>query len=209
MVRMVTSCSHPQETLLHMSSGSNSRYPDNHRLLTDCLNGDEKAWTTLVDRYSRLVYSIAYRTGLDRDDADDAVQGVFTIVLRRLESLQDVDRFSSWIITVAHRECWRVAKTRRDTPLPDTHDPADPEPAIDKLVADWEQASLVHDALERLDTRCRTLIEMLFLREPRPPYDAISDALGIAVGSIGPIRARCLKRLRGHLASLGVIESAQ
>lgn len=192
-----------------MSPGSYTPHTaDDARLLADCLAGDEDAWAALVERYSRLIYSIALRSGLNDDDAADTVQRVFTIVLRRLESLEQVERFSSWLITIAHRESWRVARSDCGTPLREDHDPVDPAPATDTVVADWEQASLVHEALGRLDGRCRVLIEMLFLREPRPSYEAISDALGIAVGSIGPIRARCLKRLRGHLAPLGVVDIA-
>ncbi len=79
-------------------------------LLSSCLAGDEDAWRTLVERYSRLAWSIALKSGLSEDDAADAVQNVFTITLRRLESLRDTERFSAWLITTSHRECWRIAR---------------------------------------------------------------------------------------------------
>ncbi len=50
------------------------------------------------------------KSGLSEDDAADAVQNVFTITLRRLESLRDTERFSAWLITTSHRECWRIAR---------------------------------------------------------------------------------------------------
>ena len=79
-------------------------------LLAACLAGDQQAWDTLVERYTRLVYSIALKSGLGEQDAADVVQNVFTIVLRRLESLQQPDRFSAWLITTARRESWRFRK---------------------------------------------------------------------------------------------------
>jgi RNA polymerase sigma factor (sigma-70 family) len=191
-----------------MPSGSK---PHKHDLATTlisrCLDGDERAWEQLVHQYSRLVYSIAYKSGLSDEDAADLVQNVFTIVLRRLESLQHVERFSAWLITVAHRESWRLRRSRQESTLEDDHDPADASASLDALVVEWEHASIVHDALQELGGRCRALIERLFLRDPRPSYESIAADLGIAVGSIGPIRGRCLRQLRDALETRGLVDA--
>jgi DNA-directed RNA polymerase specialized sigma24 family protein len=44
---------------------------------------------------------------------------------------------------------------------------------------------------------------MLFYDEPACPYQEIAKTLGIAVGSIGFIRQRCLERLRKSLLEAG------
>lgn len=175
-------------------------------LITMCLAGDEKAWAELVHRYSRLVLSIAYKSGLTQDDAADVAQNVFTIVLRRLESLQDTSRFSAWLITTTHRESWRYEKQYREQAIDDTMDPVDDEPSASVQVIAWEQASLVHRALERLGDRCQRLVRMLVLHDPRPSYDSIAVDLGISIGSIGPTRGRCMKQLRCHIEDLGLAD---
>lgn len=177
-------------------------------LIAKCLAGDEDAWAELVRRYSRLVYSIAFKSGLTADDAADVAQNVFTIVLRRLESLHDVDRFSAWLITTTHRESWRYKKQFREQPLDDTFDPVDDEPGAPQQVIAWEQASIVHRALDDLGGRCQHLLQMLFLDDPRPSYESISADLGISIGSIGPTRSRCLKKLKGQLEQFGINESS-
>lgn len=177
------------------------------QLLAGCLAGDQRSWDELAQRYSRLVYSIALKSGLTVDDASDVVQNVFTIVLRRLESLQQVDRFSAWLITISRRESWRYKRSLRDAALDDGLDVIDPEPDAEQQVVAWESASLTQQALERLGGRCQRLLTLIFLRDDRPSYTDISDELGIAVGSIGPIRARCLKRLREQLSALGVTDA--
>jgi RNA polymerase sigma factor (sigma-70 family) len=181
---------------------------DDGQILASCLAGDEAAWQVLVERYSRLVYSIAFKSGLDETEAADLVQDVFTIVLRRLESLQQVDRFSAWLITIANREAWRLKRSRAHIPLPDAFDVPDGEAALEATVIAWEHAATVQAALARLDDRCRRLLELLFVHDPRPSYDEIGSRLGIAIGSIGPIRARCLGRLRQRLADAGVVDVA-
>ncbi len=180
---------------------------DDAALLRACLAGDQDAWTTLVNRYTRLVYSIALKSGLNEHDAGDVVQNVFTIVLRRLESLQQPDRFSAWLITTTHRESWRIGKPRREHLSDDGVEPVDPDPTAESLVVEWEHAALTHQALEQLGDRCRRLLDLLFLHDAEPGYEVIAAELGIAVGSIGPIRGRCLKQLKGHLAELGVVDS--
>ena len=58
-------------------------------------------------------------------------------------------------------------------------------------------------ALAGLDERCRTLLGLLFYRAEPPPYSEIAAALGTSEGSIGPTRARCLKKLLGALREQG------
>lgn len=187
-------------------SGETANQRDDAALLAACLDGNEDAWTEMVTRYTRLIYSIAFTSGLNEQDAADVVQNVFTIVLRRLESLRDTDRFSAWLITTARRESWRVKKGKREEALDDAIDPIDSEPtAADQIIA-WEEASITHQALKQLGDRCQRLLELLFLHDPRPAYETIAAQLDISIGSIGPIRGRCLKRLKGQLTDLGIVD---
>jgi RNA polymerase sigma factor (sigma-70 family) len=180
---------------------------DDPALITMCLAGREDAWTELVRRYSRLVYAIALKSGLDGDAAGDVVQDVFIIVLRRLESLRETERFSAWLITTTRRESWRARKQNREQALDDAIDPIDNDPTAAEQVIAWEEASTVHRALGMLGDRCQRLMRMLFLQDPRPSYESIASDLGISIGSIGPTRGRCLKQLRGHIEELGLTES--
>jgi hypothetical protein len=44
--------------------------------------------------------------------------------------------------------------------------------------------------------RCRDLLIALFLEDPPPRYEQICERLRIPIGSIGPTRARCLRKLQ-------------
>lgn len=179
-------------------------------LIQACLRGDEQAWSDLVERYSRLVYSVARRHGLSPEDSDDVVQTVFTIVLRRLEALQDQRRLSSWLITTTYRECWRLLRrTPNDEPLPDTPTLSDNAPLPESEVIAWEESHLVRLALSRIDDRCRALLTALFLEPDPPSYEALADRLGMKLGSIGPTRARCFRKLEAELINLGVGRSRE
>lgn len=173
-------------------------------LVASCLEGDQVAWEELVNRYSRLIYSIAFKSGLNADDAADVVQNVFVTVLRKLESLRERDRFSSWLITTARRECWHYKSGKKEEILDEEFDVIDQSESTEDSVIAWEEAHLTRRAVDRLGDRCRKLLTTIFLTENRPGYNEIAIELGIAVGSIGPIRARCLKQLRTHISELGM-----
>ncbi len=172
--------------------------------MASCLEGDQAAWEELIHRYSRLVYSIAFKSGLDAEDASDVVQNVFITVLRRLESLRERDRFSSWLITTARRESWHYKSGKREHILDEEMDIVDESESTEESVIAWEQAYLTRRAVGQLGDRCQRLLTAIFLTDERPSYQEIGNDLGIAVGSIGPIRARCLKQLRGHITELGM-----
>ncbi len=63
----------------------------------------------------------------------------------------------------------------------------------------WELAEWLRSGLERIDERCRRLLRALYFDPDEPSYANIASSIGIAEGSVGPIRARCLKRLRDSL----------
>jgi RNA polymerase sigma factor (sigma-70 family) len=162
-------------------------------LLAACRDGDADAWDTLVVRYERLVFSVALRNGLDREDAADVTQDVFVALLKALHTLQHGEKLASWLMTVARRAAWRLnsAPGRRSTPSADTdlddgHDP----------VEDWTSVSTLHSAVGQMGDPCSTLIRQLYLDADQPSYAEIAARMGRSIGGIGPLRGRCLERLR-------------
>lgn len=172
-----------------------------------CLQGDAEAWTTLVHRYGKLVYGIALRSGLPADDSADVSQTVFLTTFRNLHLLERPASLRFWLSMIARREAWHakrqstrsVERERQEYGL----EIAASEPLPDEEVERLERLFLVQRALERLDERCRQLLELLFFRNPSLSYEDSARALGAPRGSIGPTRARCLEKLRKVLEELG------
>ena len=177
-------------------------------LVRACRAGDARAWEQLVERYGRLVAAIPRRMGMSSVDADDVFQDVFTLLLRHLESLRDEQRLAAWLITTTRRECWRRMRSARDlghAELPEEMPAADP--GLLEEIARGEREQGVRQAMARLDARCRDLLTALFLDASQPEYGAIARRLGMAVGSIGPTRARCFRKLDGFLREIGIDSS--
>jgi RNA polymerase sigma factor (sigma-70 family) len=179
-------------------------------LVTRANNGDRQAWDALVDRYTPLIWAICRRYRLDRDDAEDVGQLVWLRLLEQLENIRDPAALAGWLATTAQRECLRVVRTRRPHPagyVSDARDdPDNPAgPAEQELLAAERDAAL-REALARLPASCQRLIALL-RADPSVPYAEISTQLGIAVGSIGPYRGRCLEKLRRDPAIAALIRA--
>lgn len=174
-------------------------------LLAACRTGDGLAWDALVERYQRLVYTIPARYGLTPAEIDDVFQSTWLSLLRNLKTLREPDRVSAWLVTTARRECWerrrgsdyeRSVSTDLSTVLQDTE--AD-EQTPEEIVAEFREHQMLRTAIGRLGQRCQDLLRMLYFDATSPSYSDVADRLDTPIGSIGPMRARCLKKLRGLL----------
>lgn len=175
-------------------------------LIAACRNSDDAAWETLIKRYRRLIYAIPRRAGLDEDASGEIFQQVFTILVRYLDGIKDASRIQAWLVTTAKRETlaflrkqsrvrqMKTADDDEENSFDEMMNLADERILPDEAIIQIETQNRVRIAVESLDEKCRKLLEMLFYNEKPPPYSEIAAALEISEGSIGPTRARCLKK---------------
>ncbi|MBA3389270.1 MAG: sigma-70 family RNA polymerase sigma factor [Rubrobacter sp.] len=149
------------------------------------------------------MYSIPLRYGLSRDDAADVAQITFTILIQSLHTLSEDSRLGPWLATVARRHTWRfLERNRRETASERLEDTRLAQSAVllGKHDADsiehWELTEWLDTGLSKISESCRELLLALYFQPEQPSYAEIVDRLGMPLGSIGPTRARCLKRLK-------------
>ncbi len=173
---------------------------DDRTLIANCIAGDRYAWGLLIERYERLIFSIPLRYGMSESQAADIFQDVCLIMLNKLEQLHNEERLAAWLATVTRRECWKTMQRRDAAGYDDperllngqvapTDDPGD-------VMAEWESWEAVRRGLDEIEERCRRLLHLLYFESPQPSYTEIAADLGLPTGSIGPTRARCLKKLQ-------------
>jgi RNA polymerase sigma factor (sigma-70 family) len=198
------------EVALHAPVVTEARAADSWTdaaLVRACLNGNEEAWSALIDRYKRLIYSIPIKYGLSTDQANDIFQDACVDLLAALPRLREPQALPKWLMQVAAHKCARVKARDRQyahgDPETETGDVADTQPTSDQILCEVEREQSLRTACAALPVRCRSLVHMLFFESPTRPYKEIARELGIATGSVGFIRARCLQRLRTELKKHG------
>lgn len=169
------------------------------RMVRAAAAGDREAWDRLVNRYVALLWAIALRHGLNESDAADVVQTTWLRLLEHIDDIRDPSRVGSWLATTAQREALRIVAYRRRMVLNEDHAAFDgPDrlgAPVDEALIAREQAAAARQALDSLPPTWKSLVEML-TQDPRPSYEEIGADLGLPIGSIGPTRGRCVRRLR-------------
>jgi RNA polymerase sigma factor (sigma-70 family) len=180
-------------------------WPD-ARLVSECLEGSEEAWRALIFKYKNLIFSIPVKYGFSTDDATDIFQAVCLDMLSELPKLRKVKALPKWIMQITAHKCFHRKQQQQRT---EVMDPAAKEfekstpSRAEAVLQEAEDEQSLRQAMAELPPRCRELVQMLFYEEPVRPYQEIAATLGIAVGSIGFIRQRCLEKLRKRLLEAG------
>lgn len=178
-------------------------------LVEACLGGDQHAWAQLIDRYKNLIYSFPRRYGAGPSDAADVFQLVCTDLFTALPRLRNGQSVCAWIMAASAHESyrWKRRQTKRAQRegeylenTPQRADEATPALAMEQA----ERGRIVREAIATLPPRCQEMVRLLFFEDPPVPYQSVAQRLGLATGSIGLTRSRCLKRLERALLQVGL-----
>ncbi|MFY9841533.1 MAG: sigma-70 family RNA polymerase sigma factor [Terriglobales bacterium] len=184
--------------------------PSDERLIGRCLKGDQEAWSALIDKYKNLIYSIPIRLGMYQD-AGDIFQSVCVDLLVELPRLRERRALPKWLMQTCYHKClhYQRAADRLVELAPEgtNSDAALPASTVDELpehmLVQLEQEQMLRDSISELPDKCERMVRLLFFEIPPRPYEAIAEELGMATGSIGAIRGRCLTYLRKLLEKRG------
>ncbi|ROS76765.1 RNA polymerase sigma factor [Cellulomonas sp. PhB143] len=173
--------------------------------LLEYREGRSQRLADLVHEATPLLWHTARSQGVPRDLADDVVQSTWAALVRHVDTIDEPKAVLSWLLVTTRRASWDVvrryrAQTRLTTELPD--DATDtsraivsPHPGPEELALRTDRDRALWAAVGELSERCRILLRLV-AQADRPDYRAISEAVGMPVGSIGATRGRCLAKLR-------------
>jgi RNA polymerase sigma factor (sigma-70 family) len=191
-------------------ANSSLAHSTDEQLIGRCLKGDPEAWSALIDKYKNLIYSIPIKLGMYQD-AGDIFQSVCVDLLSELQRLREHRALPKWLMQTCYHKCLRYQRATDRlvelAPEGTDSDAASPARSADDLpehlLMQLEQEQILRDAISELPEKCERMVRLLFFENPPRPYENIAEELGMATGSIGAIRGRCLAYLRKHLEKRG------
>lgn len=175
-------------------------------LLTRGAAGDQQAWAELTERLMPAIWGVVRSFGLSRDQSEDLSQTVWLRLIDRHDTIRDPERVAGWVLSTARNEALAmIRKGNREQPTEvlDLTESTHAQPGDRLEVEDTHR--LLREAFEQLGEQCRALLRLL---ASKVPYADVAIHLDMPVGSIGPTRQRCLKRLRATSAGKQVREGA-
>jgi RNA polymerase sigma factor (sigma-70 family) len=169
-------------------------------LVPQALVGDQSAWNALVGGLSAVALKVARGYRLGDADARDVCQSTWLAVSQQLGALRDTARLPGWLATTARRQALRILADKAHEVVHSCERDLVPSPELLALRDERDRA--LWQAVARLPIRDRQLLWLLAYR-PELTYPEIAAELGISPGSVGPLRKRCLDRLRLRLLADG------
>lgn len=171
---------------------------DDSALVGAALGGRPEAFGTLVERYDRAVYHLAFRTLRDREEARDTTQEAFFKAYRSLHTFKTGAKFSTWIFAIAYHACCdRLSRRKRysNEELPERADTA-AGPELQAVASD--EARRLRAAIAALPEKYRTVITLYHLQGKQ--YDEIAQVLGMPMGTVKTHLFRAKDQLRRLLS---------
>jgi RNA polymerase sigma-70 factor (ECF subfamily) len=165
--------------------------PDDTQFVRCARQGDRNAYAALYDRYANLVRAICFDTTGSLEQSQDLAQEVFLRAYRKLPSLQDDNRFASWLIGIARhvgRE-W-VKRKRRDrkvrTGIPAEALAVEPD-------AEGRHDATIAKALAQLPEKQRLALHLFYLQGKSA--DQAQDVLGMSSSGFYKLLAQASEQL--------------
>jgi len=186
--------------------------PSDEALISAIAGGAVWAMEPLYQRYSRILYSLAYRMVADHQIAEDLIQDAFLAVWRRATSYSPQSgAVRSWLISIVHHRTidylrgvrrrsaikeatWEEVEQDERTAFPDVWDEA------------WRsvQSAQVRAALMNIPTDQRMVIELAYFQGWT--HSEIAEGCQIPLGTVKARMRLGLKHLKRKLEQMGINE---
>lgn len=173
------------------------------QLLARVAEGDDDAFTTLVERHQARLVRLCERLLHDHDEALDAAQEVFLKTYRKAGSLKPRGQLYTWLYRVATNNCLNRLRRRKvvrflplsppDSAAAERWEPADAAPGPERRLEDRRRWLATRSAIEQLAPNQRAVL--VLARFEGLPYKEIAELLGISVGAVEGRLFRALRRL--------------
>ena len=157
-------------------------------LIERCLRRDNAAWETVVSRYGRRIFHIAYKFTGRADQAEDLTQEILLKVFKSLDKFNRDADLGTWLSSVARNYCidrYRASKREREVVVEDLL-ALDLAPAASgnpyRQLEERDRRSLVRGALAQLPDKLR---EAVVLRDLQGlTYQEMADQLALPEGTV-------------------------
>jgi RNA polymerase sigma-70 factor (ECF subfamily) len=177
--------------------------------LVRAIEGDDQAFTRVIEIYQKPVYNLCYRMLGNAGDAEDAAQETFLRAYKSLDRYDAKRSFATWLLSIASHYCIDQLRKRRFTSFSmDDEDhawlePPDPGPNPEVSVSIIEKQEQVQKMLEYLGPKDRSAVLMRYWYNYS--YQEIAETLSLTVSAV---KSR-LHRARRELAEVWQLEQSQ
>jgi RNA polymerase sigma factor (sigma-70 family) len=155
-------------------------------------NGNEKAFSSLLNRYRDSLYFMLLKMVNNASDAEDLTIEAFGKAFRSLDSFTPDYAFSTWLFKIATNNCIDFIRKKQISPTPIDQLQDDLEhltvslqsdlPDPEEILINDQKIAVLRDIVNQLKPRYRNLIELRYYKEYS--YEEISTELKLPIGTV-------------------------
>jgi RNA polymerase sigma factor (sigma-70 family) len=163
-------------------------------------SGEEAAFAALVNRHGPMVWGVCRRVLGSHQDAEDAFQATFLVLVRRAASVSPREMVANWLHGVAHRTALKARATTARRQAREKQVPVLPEPAAQQQDPWNDLQPLLDQELSRLPAKYRAVLLLCDLdgRTRKETAQQLNVPEGTVASRLATARTMLAKRLARH-----------
>jgi RNA polymerase sigma-70 factor (ECF subfamily) len=187
--------------------GQLNEAPDDQELIARTLAGDTAAFATIVERFQRRIYRVAYAIVRDEVEADTITQDVFIQAYTHLANFEGRSELETWLTRIAINRSRDSLRRRRfvglfsgaedDEERAQLYEPVDERPDPEREIMTRQLRAAIERA-ERKLSKQQQIIFRLRHYEDRSAEE-IASLLGLAAGTVRAHLFRAVHKIRKEL----------
>ncbi len=169
--------------------------------LRDFINGDDRAFAKLVNRYKERIFLVVMRIVRNRDEAKDLAQDAFIKAYRNRQSFRADSSFYTWVYRIAVNLSLNYINRNRERQADSLDDTDASNFSIDPdlTVEQEELRKTIDKAIKELPARQRTVFVLRHYEEKS--HAEIADLLSITEGAVKANYHQAVQKLKGFLGA--------
>jgi len=170
-----------------------------YELVKECLEGNKDAFSELITRYKKLIYSVAWKFSKDNEEVNDMAQDAFIKIYRSLAKYDSRYKFSTWAVKVATNICLDHVRRKRinSVSLDEIEGFTGSNNSPEEYYLRKEHSQMLKNAIDELPEIYRVPIVMY--HQKGMSYKEIADFLGKPMSIIKNRIFRARNALRENL----------
>lgn len=175
---------------------------DDLMLVRQCLEGNTKAFESIVDKYQKAIFNVAFRMVSDYDDAEDIAQSVFIKAFEKLATFNPKYKFFSWLYRMAVNESLNFLNQRKRLQELDKNFVSKTK-RPDEAYDDIELSQNIQNALMHLKPDYRAILVLKHFEDFS--YEEIGYVLGIPEKTVKSRLYTARQLLKDILLKKGIV----
>lgn len=173
-----------------------------NELVQECLGGNNEAFSELITRYKRLVYSVAYKFSRDNEEVNDMAQDTFIKIYKSLSKYDSQYKFSTWSVKVATNICLDHVRRKKlnSVSLEEIENFTGSSNSPEEYYLRKEHSQMLREAIDELPEIYR--IPIVMYHQKGMSYREIAESLGKPMSIIKNRIFRARHALKESLAGV-------